>query len=273
MYIDIYSKHRGMNSIHTLQPTAEEIVKVGRNMRTVKDAWMMVQSEYRGNKLKLVWALLFSIIYMGYIAFFVGFLMNEMVLSDDRHMVVDFMLLSMTPFMGFVLNRSAFKYWSEDSYTRMLVYFKGLPIPAAVILCKRKMMSVIAFSINGTICFGLIYAFSRNMRAELPLGYYIAFALTWMGYGLIITGLYITFELLFNGKMYMILTFVVMSVIFGVAFLVLLGGGNLFMYTIRCSQEWGLLSPIMWGTLLAGILSLQLFSKWTIHRLKSRDLL
>ncbi|ASA25477.1 hypothetical protein [Paenibacillus donghaensis] len=242
-------------------------------MRTVKDAWMMVQSEYRGNKLKLVWASLFSIFYMGYIAFFVGIMMNEIVQSNEGHMAVDIMLLSITPLMGFVLNRSAFKYWSEDSYTRMLVYFKSLPIPATVILCKRKIMSVIAFSINGTLCFGLIYAFSKNMRAEMDLGDYIAFTITWIGYGLIVTGLYITFELLFSGKIYLVLTLAVLIVAFGVAFLVQMGGGNLFLYTILCSQEWGLLSPLMWGTLLVGMASVQVFSKWTIHRLKSRDLL
>lgn len=49
-------------------------------------------------------------------------------------------------------------------------------------------------------------------------------------------------------------------------------GGNLLLYTLACSKEWGLLSPLMWGTLIAGTVSVQLFSRWTIHRLKSRDL-
>ncbi|MNP80839.1 hypothetical protein D3C76_1790420 [compost metagenome] len=65
---------------------------------------------------------------------------------------------------------------------------------------------------------------------------------------------------------------IIMLLSLGGAVLIKLAGGNLFLYTIKCSQQWGLLSPLMWGALLFGTVSVQLFSKWTIHRLKSRDL-
>jgi hypothetical protein len=51
-----------------------------------------------------------------------------------------------------------------------------------------------------------------------------------------------------------------------------MAGGNLLIASVDISKEWGLLSPLMWGSLLLGTVSVQLFSKWTIHRLKSRDL-
>ncbi len=106
----------------------------------------------------------------------------------------------------------------------------------------------------------------------MALPAFIAFAITWIGVGLIVSGLYIFIEYLFSGKAYLGLTVLIVVISWGISFLVLLGGGNLFLYSISVSKEWGLLSPIMWGTLLLGTISVQLFSKWTIHRLKSRDL-
>ncbi|WHY19938.1 hypothetical protein QNH28_02615 [Paenibacillus sp. G2S3] len=241
-------------------------------MRTIKDSWFIICSDFRGDKLKVFGTLITTIIFMGYLAGMTSLVTNDVLGDQDRTMIADFLLLSLMPLIGCSFSRRSMKYWSEDSYTRMLVYLRSLPIPITVVLTRRKFQAIGSFALNGVLYFGIVYLLGENFRKELTLPSYIAFALTWIGVGLIVSGLYIFIEYLFSGKAYLALTALIVVVSWGIAFLVLLGGGNLFMYSISLSKEWGLLSPIMWGSLLLGTISVQLFSKWTIHRLKSRNL-
>lgn len=241
-------------------------------MRTLRDSWFMIRSDFRGDKLRILGIMIFTMVAMGYLAGMMSVIVNDSLLTKDRTVVTDFMLISLIPMLGFTFSRRSMKYWSEDSYTKMLAYMRSLPIASSVILCKRKIQAVCSFAVNGLLFFAIVYIASENLRTELNLLSYIVFALTWIGYGLIVNGLYIFIEYLFSGKAYLGITFIIVAVSFGISILVMLAGGNLFLYSISCSKEWGLLSPIMWGTLLLGTISVQLFSKWTIHRLKSRNL-
>jgi hypothetical protein len=241
-------------------------------MTTFKQAWVVVKSDFRGDKLKLVWALAWAIVFMGYMGVFCSMLAEDALDTGDGKVLADIILVTMVPMLGFTFSKRTMKYLAEDSYTRMLAYMRSLPIPSAVILCKRKLHLVFSFGLNGLLFFGLIYAVSANIRHELPLPAYLAFAVTWIGYGLIINGLYIFIELLSSGKFYCICLLLFVVLYIGASLLIWLSGGNLFMYSVNFSREWGLLSPLMWGSLLLGTASVQLFSAWTIHRLKSRDL-
>ncbi|KTD83504.1 hypothetical protein [Paenibacillus etheri] len=241
-------------------------------MRTLKDSWFMLRSDFRGDKLKILGTLVITVIFMSYLGGMTSLVANDVLGEQDRTMVADFLLLSLMPLIGFSFSRRSMKYWSEDSYTRMLAYLRSLPIPITVVLTRRKFQAIGSFALNGLLFFGIVYLVGENFRKELTLPSYIAFAITWIGVGLIVTGLYIFIEYLFSGKAYLALTVLIVVASWGISFLVTLGGGNLFLYSISYSKEWGLLSPIMWGSLLLGTISVQLFSKWTIHRLKSRDL-
>ncbi|AIQ15722.1 hypothetical protein H70357_02685 [Paenibacillus sp. FSL H7-0357] len=241
-------------------------------MTIFRDAWVLVRADFRGDKLNIVRVLLFSIIFMGYMAAMTGMVTEDALSGSDGRLMSDFLLISMIPMLGFTFSRRTMKYLSEDSYTRMLAYMRSLPVPAAVILCKRKLDAMFSFCLNGVLFFGLMYAISDNIRSQLSGTSYVAFAFTWIGYGLMMTGIYIVVEFLVSGKAYFWITLTLMLLSFGVALLIQWGDGNLFLYSVSCSKEWGLLSPLMWGTLLLGTVSVQLFSKLTIHRLKSRDL-
>lgn len=241
-------------------------------MRTIRDSWFIIRSDFRGDKLKILGTFVTTIIFMGYLAGMTSLVTNDVLADQDRTMIADFLFLSFIPLLGFSFSRRSMKYWSEDSYTRMLAYLRSLPIPITVVLTRRKFQAIGSFALNGTLFFGIVYLLGENFRKELALPSFIAFAITWIGVGLIVSGLYIFIEYLFSGKAYLGLTVLIVVVSWGISFLILLGGGNLFLYSISISKEWGLLSPIMWGTLLLGTISVQLFSKWTIHRLKSRDL-
>ncbi|CAH1214205.1 hypothetical protein PAECIP111892_03987 [Paenibacillus auburnensis] len=241
-------------------------------MTTIKQAWIIVRSDFRGDRLKLVWAFLGAVVLMGYMGTMTGMVTDDVLGEGEAKVLADFMLVTVIPMLGFTFSRRTMKYVMEDSYTRMLAYMRSLPVPSAVILCKRKLHTVFSFSLNGVLFFGLIYTLSGSMRHELPLPAYLTFALTWVGYGLIVAGVFIFIELLTSGKAYCGLLFLFMLLSIIAALLISLAGGNLFLYTVNYSKEWGLLSPLMWGTLLLGTASVQLFSAWTIQRLKSRDL-
>lgn len=241
-------------------------------MANLRSAWFMMRADLRGDKLALLKMVVFSLIFMGYMGGLSGLFAEDALGGSEGEVISDFLMISIVPMLGFALSRRTLKYLSEDSYTRMLAYMRSLPIPAAVVLCKRKLSALFSFCLNGILFFGLIYAISANIRSELTGTSYIVFAVTWIGYGLMMTGIYIFVEFLVSGKAYFWITALLMLLSLGVALLIYWADGNLLLYSISCSKEWGLLSPLMWGTLLLGTASLQLFTKWTIHRLKSRDL-
>jgi hypothetical protein len=241
-------------------------------MTTLKNAWVIVRSDFRGDRLKLLWALLFAIVFMGYMSALTGMIIDDVIGGTDGELLSDLLLASTIPMLGITFSRRTMKYLAEDSYTRMLAYMRTLPIPAAVILCKRKLHTLFSFTLNGTLYFGLIYALSANIRSELPIPAYLAFAFTWIGYGLMISGMYIFIEFMVSGKAYFWAMIIFMVLAMGAAGLVSLAGGNMLLASVAVSKEWGLLSPLMWGSLLLGTVSVQLFSRWTIYRLKSRDL-
>lgn len=241
-------------------------------MTTFKQALIIVRSDFNGDRLKLLWSLLWALLFMGYMGTLSSMIIQDTLDNGDGKILADIMFMTVIPMLGFTFSRRTMKYLTEDSYTRMLAYMRTLPIPAAVILCKRKLDAVFSTGLNGLIFFGLIYAVSSNLRHELPLPDYLVFTLTWIGVGMIVSGLYIFIEFMASGKAYFLYVMLFTFIYIGTAVLTWLTGGNLMLYSISCSKEWGLLSPLMWGMLLLGILSVQLFSAWTIHRLKSRDL-
>ncbi|WP_150272114.1 hypothetical protein [Paenibacillus tepidiphilus] len=241
-------------------------------MTTLKQAWFILRGDHRVGLWNTLFMLIFTALFMLYIGALTGVIVDDIVAGQAREVLGDFMLLGMVPMLGFTFSKRKMKYLSDDTYTRMLAYMRGLPIPAVVLLCKRKLDAILAFALNGVLFFGFIYALSPHMRGELKLAAYAAFALTWIGYGLIVAGIYIMVEFSVSGKMYFVITLLLMISSSGISVLIWLAGGNLLLYTVKCSQDWGLASPLMWGTLIGGTVSVQLFSKWTIHRLKSRDL-
>ncbi|OBZ10496.1 hypothetical protein A8L34_18020 [Bacillus sp. FJAT-27264] len=240
-------------------------------MKTFKQAWFIIRGDFRGAKSKIVFTAVFSLLFMGYLGGLTALILNDTLGGQDRDVLADFLLLTTVPILGFTYSRRALKYWSEDSYTKMLMYLKSLPIPMEVMVSKRKIQSFLSFGINGILYFGLIYAIGEHVQANLNWIEYLSFAFTWIGYGLMIAGVYIFIEFLFSGKAYGWFTMLIMGLSLATAVIVRLLGGNLLFFTVESSKKWGLLSPVMWGMLLVGLIALQVISKWTLHRLKRRN--
>ncbi|MGG6313143.1 hypothetical protein [Paenibacillus macerans] len=236
-------------------------------MDSWKDAWVIFYKDLRSDRLFLIW----NVIFMLYISLFLGFMVRS---SAETGFVLnpmaDFLMLSMIPFTGFFFSRRSFSYLKEDSYTQMLRYYRTLPIPLKTIMRSRLIQLGAMMLFNGIIFYVVFYAI--GLRRELDLGGFIAFALTWTGYGLFINGAFIYYELLKKGKVYLWMSLVLMAVFGFTAYAIDWFGGNLMSFTMDYSGRYVLLSPLMWGALVGGVLGLSLFGAMTRRKLAMRDL-
>ncbi|MCJ8011849.1 hypothetical protein MUG84_08855 [Paenibacillus sp. KQZ6P-2] len=238
-------------------------------MSNTKRAWSMILKDLKGEKKYFVW----TFVYAAYMAFTLGMAVKGQL--EDRSYaspVIDGLFLLLIPMLGFYFCRRSFKYLSEDSYTRMLAYFRALPISDHVVIAYRLMQIFLGFMVNGIVFFGLMYWIAEPMRNEMSLSGYLALALTWIGYGMMMSGPYMYFEFSNHGKAYLRSTLSLFAAAVVAAAGIKICGGNLLLYTIELATRWSLLSPIMWTALVAAAVSLAIFSKITLRKLRSRDL-
>ncbi|AOZ94643.1 hypothetical protein LPB68_09420 [Paenibacillus crassostreae] len=215
-----------------------------------------------------------SIIFMSYFGVMISMIVeSQLEPKNELYPISDIVLLVLIPMLGFYFSKKSFKYLTEDSYTQMMIYLRTLPISSKVIMGYRYMQLTTALIINSLIFFSIMYGISHPLRVEMPLEAFISFALTWIGYAIAVMGIYIHFEFLCSGRKYFWLSMILMGISFIVAIAIRMLGGNLLLYTVNMSQEWGMLSPVMWGTLVGGLIVLAIMGKFTIRKLQNRDLL
>ncbi|MFD1177409.1 hypothetical protein ACFQ3W_14025 [Paenibacillus puldeungensis] len=238
-------------------------------MDSWKSAWIILKKDLRGDRLYLIW----NVIFMLYTGLMISVMFRP---SDEAKIYIspvsDFLMLMLIPVTGFFFSRRSFSYLKEDSYTQMLRYYRTLPIPLPVIMKSRILQLIAALLFNGIFFYTTIYLISSHLRSELGLGQFLAMALTWTGYGLMMNGLYICFELLMKGRAYLWMTLVSMIAVGLLAFVIDWFGGNVTLFSIEMSKQYSLLSPLMWGVLALGILVLIVCCNLTQRKLVKRDL-
>lgn len=186
----------------------------------------------------------------------------------------DFMMLVMIPFTGFYFSKRSFNYIKDDSYTRMLHYYRTLPIPAITVMRGRVIQLLAALFFNGMFFYPVFYLITGLSDGPIKhIGEMLAFALTWTGYGLFINGIYIYLELLNRGQKYFWISIVGMASMSILTFLIYGLGGNILVFTLEQSGRYSLLSPLMWGSLIIGGVSLAVWCKITLTKLGKRDLI
>ncbi|KJD42306.1 hypothetical protein [Paenibacillus terrae] len=238
-------------------------------MTIMKQAWMITRQDFRNNPYVMLWTLLF-IMYLGFtMSFVVSMQLGE---SGALNPASDFVMLVLIPFLGFIYNRRTFKYLQEDSYTHMLAFLRILPIPVSAVIMSRIQQAVLAFIVNSVLFFILLFTLSGTLRVYAGTGFFVSFALTWVGYGMLIQAIYIHLEFLKKGKAYFWLSLVIMLVCGIIAIVVRIYGMNLVSTTAYFSKEWQLLSPVMWGALVAGAIGMFVSYRMTLRRLMKRDL-
>ncbi|MBE0338354.1 hypothetical protein E4V51_07575 [Paenibacillus sp. 28ISP30-2] len=238
-------------------------------MTIIKQAWKITRQDFRNNPYVMLWTLLF-IAYLGFtMSFAVSVQWGE---RGDLSPAADFIMLVLIPFLGFIYNRRTFKYLQEDSYTHMLAFLRILPIPVSAVIMSRIQQAVLAFIVNSVVFFVLLFTISGTLRVYAGTGFFVSFALTWIGYGMLIQAIYIHLEFLKKGKAYFWLSIVIMLICGIVTIIVRVCGTNLVSITASYSKEWQLLSPVMWGALLAGALGMWVSYRVTQRKLMKRDL-
>ncbi|WP_254778241.1 hypothetical protein [Paenibacillus sp. cl141a] len=230
----------------------------------------IVKKDFASDKLQIIWTILFML-YMGFATSVVINVQFEH-LDEYNNPFVDFIMVLFAPFVGFLFNRKSFKYLNEDSYTRMLYFYRSIPVPASAIFVSRIINSLIAFAINSIVFYGIIYAIGNHLRSVMDISSYIAFMLTWVGAGFLLTGPYIYWESMSSGKVYLRNTVLLNLFIAGSVAVLSLLGYSIFEFSANAAMKWGLLSPVMWGSLIAGLASMLLMSKLTYTRQQTRDL-
>jgi hypothetical protein len=234
-----------------------------------RDGWVIFRKDLRSDRMFI----LFNVLFMLYTGIMISFSFQD---ADEVKMVLrpiaDFMMLMMIPFTGFYFSRRSFSYIKENSYTTMLVYYRSLPIPVKAIMKGRLIQFFTAFMFNGLVFFTVMYLMSQGLRGMLNLEQYIVFALTWAGFGILINGIYIYFELLNSGRMYLWVSFILTSLIVGSALIINYLDFNLNTRVIEFARQYSFLSPLMWGSLFVGVAGGAFFVKLTERRLVKRDL-
>ncbi|MBM7566082.1 hypothetical protein [Paenibacillus sacheonensis] len=119
----------------------------------------------------------------------------------------DFLYLTILPMMGFVMNRSMFRYWIQDPYTRKLAYWRTMPIGWDAIVLSRMLQHVIVMTFVAAYYFVLQYVLLGAIRELLSPGEYVLYALTWYGYALMAGATYVFFEQTVRGKTYLAVCF------------------------------------------------------------------
>lgn len=238
-------------------------------MDTWRDGWVIFKKDLRGDRLYLIG----NVIFMLYLAFSLSTMIelrseSEAVLNP----LADFMMLLLVPITGFFFNRRSFNYIKEDSYTRMLKFYRTLPIPIAAIMKGRIIQLFTALIFNGVMFYPLFYWMSRNLRTELNIGQFIVFILTWTGFALLINGVYIYFELLKKGSTYLWMSISVVVFVVVITVIIKMLDTCLVMLVVDYSNRFSFLSPLMWGSLVVGGIGFFLLIKITQRKLTVRDL-
>ncbi|WP_144027426.1 hypothetical protein [Paenibacillus selenitireducens] len=240
-------------------------------MQLMRDAWFLVKAEYGGLRYKYF----ISLIMIGYFSFFgtaiTGDLFTETSKNGSEYVFQDFFFLSIIPVLGFIYTRKSMNYIREDSYTTSLARMRCMPISFNAIMTGRILQLIVAMLINGCIFFVVQYLMIDGLKFQLSLSMFASFSLTWMGYGLIISGLYIYVELSASGKQYLLFTCIFMAVT--IAFSI--GCKMLNWSVMRSSLEMTNTMPILTPLVVWVVGAISLYASFIAvrHRLAYRDLM
>lgn len=240
-------------------------------METWNESLFLMRKEWRNDRRYFLLNILLMIYLAGCIALFLA----DKGEGEARHTtraVVDTLFLAVVPMMGFFASKRSMRCMQDNSYTQMLLYYKTLPIPFKSVVTSRVLQALSALIINGILFYGVFYLAAKGLNYPINGWGYMAFALTWTGFALLMTGPYMYFEFLHSGRVYMGMCLVhgILSIL--AAVVIAYSKGNLFNYVVDISKREALLSPLMWGSLIVGICSLLVFSRIVLKRLEVRDL-
>lgn len=236
---------------------------------TWRQAWSIVGRELKIDR----YYVMGSLVFIAYMGFFSGMIIGELPhQKGGLLLMLDLLFWAIASMIGYYFSRRIIKYITEDSYTSMLGYYRTLPISASVLAAARLIQLLLSTLCNGTLLFVMIYVIHDGVRAQMDLGAYLVFALTWTAFGLAFNSLYILMELLMRGKGYFWYSCVLLVVMEAVVLLAHYSGVSFLESSIRVSAERGASSPALWILLALSAASIVASYRTIVKRLPLRDL-
>lgn len=164
------------------------------------------------HELKRGWGgMLLTMLFVIYLTVILSPLIDN-VLSDPEAdfpiWMIDFMYFTLMPNFGYLMNRTIFSYWRDDSFTKKLAYWRSLPIPFSHMTAGRLLMMLCMTLISWILFFGVQYAMIHDLREQVSLLLYFYGSLFWLGYSIIMGTVFIYWEQGFGGKVFFIMCWV-----------------------------------------------------------------
>jgi hypothetical protein len=167
-----------------------------------------------------------------------------------------------------------FRYYTRNwrgTLASRLRFLRSLPISAGVLVGSRVLGTLFALVVGALAFFVPVY-FLSDLGEELRIGGYLLFCGVWVGYALLGSGISLFFEFGVSGRSYALISYAfALPLMVVVVLLEMTQYAGLVGRVARMAQDGH-------GTLLAGLSVLAgtavflLFSRLTVHRLRTRDL-
>ncbi|WP_270165387.1 hypothetical protein [Paenibacillus sp. SYP-B4298] len=171
-------------------------------------------------ELKRDWpSFIFNILFYTYLAIILTPFVDESTVYYQRlSWMVNFLYLSLLPCMGFALNRTIFRYWQDDLYSRKVAMWRTMPIAIGEIVWARLLHLKLMTGIGILYYFGLHYVALDQLWNTVPHPVvYMGQVIVWYAYALAMGVTLVYWEICYSGKTFVIISFVYTLIFVGIA--------------------------------------------------------
>ncbi|QKS47636.1 hypothetical protein HUB94_25065 (plasmid) [Paenibacillus cellulosilyticus] len=175
-------------------------------MNKWEGAWHLAKYEWRKDRAGMLITAIF-IAYMLLLSrtFYMDAWNNQANMSID--FLVDFTQLVILPLLGFPANRTMFKAWRDDCYTRKMVQWRTMPISLGQLVTGRLIQVAGLLSVGVVLYFVILYGSTEPLREHLGIGPFIGYVIIWFSYSVAMASTYTLWEQGYSGKIYMLICF------------------------------------------------------------------
>jgi MFS family permease len=180
----------------------------------------------------------------------------------------DFLMLILATLLATnFMARDYFASW-KDPFTRRLTFLRSLPIPVRVLVSGRMVAMCFTLLFTVPAFFLPIYFFGDH---DLSGAAFVSFALIWIGYALMWSGINLYLELTTHGLIYSIICFVLVGVILGAsAAMIWVFDYQVSVRVADLARDHGLFAAAV--ALVSGVLVFGLLALATERRVQRREL-
>lgn len=244
-----------------------------------KQAWWLARQDLKQSIFPFIITIIATIVFAGFASLILDQSIRYMFDSGDEYysfFVMDFMFFILTPSLAAIFMSKpylSFRTIKEDPFSKIMAFYRALPIPVKVISLSRTFIMLVTVFIMGTTYFCTIYVLLRgDIFQFVHKSEFIVLFLIWFGYSLAIGGVNTFIEYGTNGKMLHVLPYIFIGIFIVVAFI--------FHYFFQIGiVEWTLHLamnigwPIVILSFVIGVLGCYFWYKMLTARLLTRDYL